>query len=169
MQDISQLSWGQALGFCRLFLWLSMSIWCLPHAHSASGRTELLAWRGKAQGVPCTSWGDLEEHESTALIFPLQHQELPSRAQRFWGAVFMLSVCGWLLSPGHCAGEFALLLAESWVYLIFNLVSSKIGWGISVCPVWCLNIRMWRGCIYLHGWTEVGSQKKENMYFSRNM
>lgn len=72
----------------------------------------------------------------------------------------MLSVCGELLSPGHCAGEFALLLAESWVYLILNLVSSKIGLRISVCPVWCLNIRMWRGWIYLHAWAEVGSQKK---------
>lgn len=41
--------------------------------------------------------------------------------------------------------------------------SSKIGVGIFVCPVWCLNIRdgygMWRGWIYSYAWAEEGRQK----------
>lgn len=41
--------------------------------------------------------------------------------------------------------------------------SSKIGLDISVCPVWCLNVRdryrMWRGWIYLHAWVGMGIQK----------
>lgn len=60
---------------------------CLSHPHSASGRTELLSWTGKAEGLPCVPWADLTGRERTALIFPLQHQELPCRAQGSWGDV----------------------------------------------------------------------------------
>lgn len=81
MQDSSQLSWGQALGSAGNFHGSSWAFGAslMPTLHpSAAGRTELLPWRGKAEGCP-------KGCEGTALIFPLQHQELPFRAQRFGG------------------------------------------------------------------------------------
>lgn len=86
--------------------------------HCAPGRTELLPWRGKAEGCPeCLELTpkDCPDVSTAASRAPLQGVEVLSRC-------FILSVCGELLSPGHCVGDFAPPLAESLVYLIFNLV-----------------------------------------------
>lgn len=162
-----------------VLLVISMSLWCLSHAHCITlhqaGRKELLAQRGKAEGCPVClglTWKDVKglswyfhcsiKNTKGCPGTSTAASRTPLQATGVLRWCFTLSVCGELLSPGHCVDE----LAESLVYLILNLVlgSSKIGLGLSVCLVWCLNIRdryrMWRGWIYLHAWDEVGRQKR---------
>lgn len=118
MQDSSQLSWGQALGSAGNFHGSSWAFGAslMPTLHpSAAGRTELLPWRGKAEGVPKRMWRDCPDISTAAPRAPLQGTEV-------WRWCFILSVCGELLPPGHCVGEFAPLFAESLVYLVLNLV-----------------------------------------------
>lgn len=166
-----------------VLLVISMSLWCLSHAHCITlhqaGRKELLAQRGKAEGCPVClglTWKDVKglswyfhcsiKNTKGCPGTSTAASRTPLQATGVLRWCFTLSVCGELLSPGHCVDEFA----ESLVYLILNLVlgSSKIGLGLSVCLVWCLNIRdryrMWRGWIYLHAWDEVEDKKGQYVF-----
>lgn len=125
---------GTSSWLCRLLLWLLLSIWCPFHPHTAS-----LCMKGSGSALRVLGWPEgMWEH---CPDIPVAASRTPLQGIEVLRWCFMVSVCGELLSPGRCVGEFALLLAASLVYLILNLVLVHLKWdwvslGISVCPLY---------------------------------